>query len=129
MRIKVNDTVVVLTGKDRGKQGKVTAVNLDENKITVDGVNEVKRHVRRSQRNMQGGRLSKMMPVPTGKVMLVCPACNKISKLIHPDVHFVYPVTGGSLIPSSAKPTSLSYVKQWRELVLSNPFFTERDLN
>lgn len=59
----------------------------------------------------------------------VCPACNKISKLIHPDVHFVYPVTGGSLIPSSAKPTALSYVKQWRELVLSNPFFTERDLN
>jgi DNA polymerase-3 subunit delta' len=58
-----------------------------------------------------------------------CPACNKISKLIHPDVHFVYPVTGGSLIPSSAKPTSLSYVKQWRELVLSNPFFTERELN
>lgn len=81
MRIKVNDTVVVLTGKDRGKQGKVTAVNLDENKITVDGVNEVKRHVRRSQRNMQGGRLSKMMPVPTGKVMLVCPACNKPTRV------------------------------------------------
>ena len=50
-----------------------------------------------------------------------CPSCNKISKLIHPDVHFVYPVTGGSLIPSSAKPTALSYVKQWRELVLGNP--------
>lgn len=57
-----------------------------------------------------------------------CPACNKISKLIHPDVHFVYPVTGGSIIPASAKPTALSYVSQWRELVLSNPFFTERDL-
>ena len=58
-----------------------------------------------------------------------CPSCNKISKLIHPDIHFVYPVTGGSLIPSSAKPTALSYVKQWRELVLGNPYFTERDLN
>lgn len=58
-----------------------------------------------------------------------CPACNKIGKLIHPDVHFVYPVTGGSLIPSSAKPTALSYVKQWRDLVLGNPYFTERDLN
>ena len=58
-----------------------------------------------------------------------CPSCNKISKLIHPDVHFVYPVSGGSLIPSSAKPTALSYVKQWRELVLGNPWFTERDLH
>ena len=58
-----------------------------------------------------------------------CPSCNKIAKLIHPDVHFVYPVTGGSLIPSSAKPTALSYVKEWRELVLAHPYFTERDLN
>lgn len=49
-----------------------------------------------------------------------CPSCNKISKLIHPDVHFVYPVVGGS---------SLAYVKQWRELVLSNPYFTESELN
>ena len=58
-----------------------------------------------------------------------CPACNKVGKLIHPDVHFVYPVTGGSIIPSSAKPTALSYVAQWRELVLANPWFTERDLS
>lgn len=53
----------------------------------------------------------------------------KVAKLIHPDVHFVFPVTGGSLVPSSAKPTSLSYMAQWRELVLDNPFFTERALN
>lgn len=59
----------------------------------------------------------------------VCPSCNKISKLIHPDVHFVFPVTGGSIIPSSAKPTSLSYAAQWRELVTTNPAFGERDLN
>lgn len=58
-----------------------------------------------------------------------CPSCNKIGKLIHPDVHFVYPVSGGSIIPASAKPTALSYVGQWRELVLSNPYFTERDLS
>ncbi|MGI6400749.1 MAG: 50S ribosomal protein L24 [Thermoguttaceae bacterium] len=75
MRIKTNDTVVVLSGKDKGKQGRVTAVDLEARKVTVDGVNEVKRHVRRSQRNMQGGRLSKMMPVPVAKVMLVCPKC------------------------------------------------------
>lgn len=81
MRIKTNDTVVVLQGKDRGKQGKVTSVNLEESKVTVDGVNEVKRHVRRSQRNMQGGRLSKMMPVPVAKVQLVCPVCQKPTRV------------------------------------------------
>ena len=81
MRIKVDDTVVVLSGKDSGKKGKVTAVNLEENKVVVDGVNVVNRHVRRSQRNMQGGRLSKTMPVPAGKVMLVCPVCGKPTRV------------------------------------------------
>lgn len=53
----------------------------------------------------------------------------KVGRLIHPDVHFVFPVTGGSIIPSSAKPTSLSYIKEWRQLISDNPHFTERDLN
>ena len=74
MRIKTNDEVVVLSGKDRGKKGKVTAVDLEASKVTVEGVNEVKRHV-------QGGRLSKMMPVPVAKVMLVCPACSKPTRV------------------------------------------------
>ena len=64
MRIKNSDKVVVLSGKDKGKVGKVMAVDLQAGKVTVEGVNEVKRHVRRSQRNMQGGRLSKNMPIP-----------------------------------------------------------------
>jgi large subunit ribosomal protein L24 len=56
-------------------------VDLEENKVVVDGVNVVNRHVRRSQRNMQGGRLSKTMPVPAGKVMLVCPVCGKPTRV------------------------------------------------
>ena len=48
-----------------------------------------------------------------------CPSCNKISKLIHPDVHFIYPVNTGA---------STDFAAQWRELVLSNPVFTENDL-
>ncbi len=81
MRIKTNDKVVVLSGKDRGKQGKVMSVDLKAGKVTVEGVNEVKRHVRRSQKNMQGGRLSKMTPVPVGKVMFVCPTCGKPTRV------------------------------------------------
>lgn len=56
-----------------------------------------------------------------------CPPCNRISKLIHPDVHFIFPVTGGAKV-STDKPTSESYAAQWRELVLGNPYFFESEL-
>ena len=56
-----------------------------------------------------------------------CPSCRQMSKLIHPDVHFVYPVNKGPKA-SDEKPTSESYIKYWRELVLSNPYFMETDL-
>lgn len=56
---------------------------------------------------------------------------SKLEKMIHPDVHFVFPVNSGSLVSSSSSRsiTSELYLKQWRELVLSNPNFTERDLS
>ncbi|MCI1784682.1 MAG: hypothetical protein LKI59_00870 [Bacteroidales bacterium] len=59
----------------------------------------------------------------------ICPECNRIAKFIHPDIHFVFPVTGGSRISSSEKPTSDSYMNYWRELVSVNPYFLENDLN
>jgi len=60
-----------------------------------------------------------------------CPTCNKISKLIHPDMHFVYPVNTGSKSGSLASKdvTSDTYLKGFRELALSNPYFLERDLS
>ncbi len=81
MKIKKNDTVKVLSGRNKGHRGKVLSVNRDANEVTVEGVNEVYRHVKRSQRNMQGGRLSKCMPVPVAKVMLVCPTCQKATRV------------------------------------------------
>lgn len=57
----------------------------------------------------------------------VCPSCRQMSKLVHPDVHFVFPVNKGPKT-SDDKPTSESYLKYWRELVLSNPYFMESDL-
>ena len=57
-----------------------------------------------------------------------CPSCNRVSRLIHPDLHFIYPVNSGSRIPASAKPTSESYLQQWRELAVSNPYFLESQL-
>ncbi len=56
-----------------------------------------------------------------------CPSCRQMSKLIHPDVHYVFPVNKGPKT-SDDKPTSESYIKYWRELAVANPYFVEADL-
>lgn len=80
MHIRVDDIVKVTVGDDRGREAKVLKVLADDGKLVVEGVNRVYRHVRRSQRNLQGGRLSKEMPIPLSNVLLVCPACGKASR-------------------------------------------------
>ena len=80
MHIKVNDTVEILSGDDRGVRGKVLSVDQRAGKLVVEGVNRVYKHVRRSQRNPQGGRLSKEMPIPLSNAMLVCQKCNKAAR-------------------------------------------------
>jgi len=77
MHIKNNDTVVVLSGDDKGVQGRVLSINHSAGKITVEGVNRVYKHVRRSQKNPQGGRLNKEMPVQISNVLLLCNKCNQ----------------------------------------------------
>jgi large subunit ribosomal protein L24 len=81
MLIKSNDIVVVIAGEDRGTRAKVLRVDRSAGKVTVEGVNRVYKHVRRSQRNPQGGRLSMEMPIPLGNVALVCQACGKATRV------------------------------------------------
>ena len=81
MWIKMNDTVKVITGEDRGTTGKVVSVNRSAGKLVVEGVNRVYKHVKRSQKNPQGGRLSKEMPVQMSNVLLVCGACGAATRL------------------------------------------------
>jgi large subunit ribosomal protein L24 len=80
MHIRVNDQVEVLTGDDRGKRGKVLSVDREVGKLIVEGMNRVYKHVRRSQRNPQGGRLSKEMPIQISNVLLVCGSCGKATR-------------------------------------------------
>ena len=71
MKVKVDDVVEVIAGNDRGTQGKVLSVNHQTGRVIVEGVNRVYKHVRRSNRNPQGGRLSKETPLPASNVMVV----------------------------------------------------------
>ena len=80
MHIKVGDTVMVIAGNDRGARGKVLKVDLGAGKLVVEGMNRVFKHMRRSQRNPQGGRLSKEMPIQLSNVLLVCGSCGKASR-------------------------------------------------
>ncbi len=76
MLIRVNDTVEVTTGDDAGVRAKVIRMNRETSKLVVEGVNRVYKHVRRSQRNPRGGRLSKEMPISISNVKLVCQSCD-----------------------------------------------------
>ncbi len=73
MLIKVGDTVQVMRGEDRGERGKVLRVDEAAGKVLVEGINRVFKHVRRSQKNPQGGRLEKEMPISVSNVMLLDP--------------------------------------------------------
>ncbi|MGQ9576149.1 MAG: 50S ribosomal protein L24 [Thermoguttaceae bacterium] len=81
MRLRTNDLVEVISGDDKGVRGKVLRVDPRRGRIVVEGVNRVKKHVRRSQKNPQGGILSKEAAISASNVMLVCPACNAACRL------------------------------------------------
>jgi large subunit ribosomal protein L24 len=81
MLIRVNDTVKVIAGEDRGSRGKVIRVERAVGKIVVEGINRVYKHVRRSQKNPQGGRLSMEMPIQASNVLLVCGKCGAATRL------------------------------------------------
>src|SRR5438477_10332723 len=75
--IKRGDTVVVIAGSDKGKTGKVLRVITDKNRVVVEGVNRVWKHVRPSQRTPQGGRIQKDAAIHLSNVMPVDPATGK----------------------------------------------------
>jgi len=80
MHIKVNDYVEVVSGDDKGQRAKVLRVDGKAGKVVAEGVNRVYKHVRKSQKNPQGGRLSKEMPIRISNVLLVCERCSAATK-------------------------------------------------
>ncbi|MGE4357404.1 MAG: 50S ribosomal protein L24 [Candidatus Omnitrophota bacterium] len=80
-RIKKNDIVFVISGKDRGKKGKVLAVFPKEKRAIVEGVNLIKRHQRRRSQDMPGGIIEKEAPLALSKLMLFCGHCNRPTRV------------------------------------------------
>ena len=82
--IRRNDTVIVTTGKDSGKRGRVLKVLPAKNRLIVEGVNMIKRHTRPNpQRNIKGGIIEREAPIHASNVMLVDPETNEATRIGH----------------------------------------------
>jgi large subunit ribosomal protein L24 len=89
MHLRKGDTVVVISGKDKGRQARVAVVMPKDRKVIVEGVSTAKRHSKPRGRTMQGGIIDKDMPIDISNVMIVCPSCGatRISAAFDADGH------------------------------------------
>jgi large subunit ribosomal protein L24 len=81
LSIKKQDTVLVLTGKEKGKRGRVLSVLPSQDQVIVEKINIIKRHMKPSRKYSQGGIIEKEAPVHVSNVMLVCPKCDKATRV------------------------------------------------
>ncbi len=81
LRVKKNDIVMVTSGKDRGKSGKVLEVFKGESRALIEGINLAKKHMRPTRDNQKGGIVKIERPVSLGSIMPLCKACNRPVKI------------------------------------------------
>jgi large subunit ribosomal protein L24 len=82
MQIKKNDMVMVVTGKEKGKKGRVIAVYPSTNRLLIEKLNMIKRHTRPNQQMKQGGIVEKESPIAVSNAKLICPKCDKPSAVV-----------------------------------------------
>ena len=82
MQIKKNDNVLVISGKEKGKRGKVIAVYPTANRVLIEKLNMIKRHTRPNQQLRQGGIVEKESPISASNVQLVCSKCDKPTTVV-----------------------------------------------
>jgi len=81
LHVKKDDTIVVITGKDKGKKGRIIAAYPRENRVLVEGINMVKKHAKPTQQNPQGGILDQEAPIHVSNVMLIDPKSGKPTRV------------------------------------------------
>jgi large subunit ribosomal protein L24 len=104
MKLKKGDLVQVIAGKDKGKQGKITEVVRDDNRVIVEGVNLVKRHKKATQQNPEGGIMMKNLSIHASNVMLLDPKSGKPTrvKLVMKNNQTIRVAKSGAEIPAPA---------------------------
>ena len=83
MNIKRDDKVIVLSGKDKGKQGKVMIADPKAMKVVVEGINVATKHQKAQKQGQEGGIIKVETPIYACKVQLVCPKCGKATRVAH----------------------------------------------
>ena len=81
--IKKNDTVQVITGDEKGKTGRVIAIQKEKNRVLVERLNMIKKHMKPNKNQTQGGIIEKEGPIQRSNVMLVCSKCSKPTRINH----------------------------------------------
>lgn len=81
MKIKKNDNIIMLSGKDRGKKGKVVVTLPEESRVIVEGLNLVKRHLRARKQGQKGQIISRERAVSVSSIALVCKSCGKPTRI------------------------------------------------
>ncbi|MFA5354200.1 MAG: 50S ribosomal protein L24 [Thermodesulfovibrionales bacterium] len=81
MQVKKGDNAVIISGKNKGKTGRVLTVQPLEDKVIVEGLNVVKKHMKPSKTYSQGGIIEKEAPLHISNVMVICPKCNKPTRI------------------------------------------------
>jgi large subunit ribosomal protein L24 len=81
MKLRKGDRVRVLSGKDVGREGEITRVIVEQNRVIIDGVNVAKKHQRATKATMQGGIIDKDMPINASNVAIVCGSCGQPTRI------------------------------------------------
>jgi large subunit ribosomal protein L24 len=79
--INKEDTVLVIAGKEKGKKGRVLLVDKGKNRVLIERVNIIKKHMKPSKKHAQGGIIEKEAPIAISNVLLLCPKCNKPTRI------------------------------------------------
>lgn len=81
MKLRKNDQILVIRGKDRGKKGKITQVFPKEEMVVVEGINKKVKHVKQRRGKEKGERVEFNAPLHTANVMIICAKCNKLARI------------------------------------------------
>lgn len=83
LHVRKDDQVIVLTGKDQGKKGKIVSAQPEKGRVVVEGVNIVSRHRKATPTVSQGGIIKQEAPIHSSNVMVICPSCKKPTRTAH----------------------------------------------